>query len=115
MSFGGKIPSTIMDSFHKNNVQFYDFFKVDYVTRLNAIATAEGCIKEAIELSPYNLHGEKSLVFGYGNCGCVLANKLHKLCSDVTVCCRNSYQGACAISEGLKYININANKYYLTE
>jgi len=105
--FGGNISNDFIEFFFKNKIEFYDFFKVDYITRLNAIATAEGCIKEAIEMSPYNLHNASSLVLGYGNCGSVLAHKLSNLNSYVTIACRKPYQGACAISEGIKYINIS--------
>lgn len=36
------------------------------MVQANAIATAEGAICEAIKMSPYNLHGSKCLVLGYG-------------------------------------------------
>ena len=102
--FAGNIPFYLTNSFSEKNIKYYDFFKVDYVTRLNAIATAEGCIMEAIKSSKFNLHNNHSLVIGYGNCAQVLANKLKNLDSLVTITCRNSYQGACAISAGMKYL-----------
>ena len=111
--FSGNITKNYEDILTQHNIIFYDFFKSEQIARLNAIATAEGCIKEAISLSPYNLHGAKSLVLGYGNCGCVLANKLLHLSSDVTVCCRNPYQKACAITEGLKCISLNDIHNYI--
>ena len=113
--FTGNITTNHTKMFINNNITYYDFFKTDYVTRLNAIATAEGCIKEAIDLSPYNLHGSKCLVLGYGNCGQVLANKLSGLNCDVTVGCRNSYQGACALSEGHNYINLSKIHTYISD
>ena len=106
--FGGNIPTELINCFYKYRIKFYDFFKADYITRLNAIATAEGCIKEAISISPYNLHGSKSLVLGYGNCGNVLAFKLKNLDSKTTIACRNPYQGACAISVGINYIDLKS-------
>ena len=43
---------------------------------LNAIATAEGAICDAIGNSEINLHSSKALVLGFGRCGKILANKL---------------------------------------
>lgn len=105
--FGGCIPSSLQDSFLNNNICFYDYFKVDYINKLNAIATAEGSIYYAIGSSNINLHGSSSLVLGYGNCGSVLANKLNALGSNVTVACRSSYSCACALTNSLKYVHID--------
>lgn len=105
--FGGCIPDTLKNTFNNNHVQFYDYFKVNYVNKLNAIATAEGCIYHAIGNSKVNLHNNNSLVIGYGNCGSVLAHKLYGLGSKVTVACRNPYSNACAYTNSLNYVDIN--------
>lgn len=105
--FGGCIPISLKNTFNNNHIQFYDYFKVDYVNKLNAIATAEGSIYYAIGNSNINLHNNNSLVIGYGNCGSVLAHKLYGLGSNVTVACRNPYACACAFTNSLKYVDIN--------
>ena len=105
--FGGCIPNSLRDSFINNNICFYDYFKVDYINKLNAIATAEGSIYYAIGCSNINLHGSSSLVLGYGNCGSVLAHKLYSLGSKVTVACRKPYAQACAITNYLNYVHID--------
>ncbi|HAN10336.1 MAG TPA: dipicolinate synthase subunit DpsA [Clostridiales bacterium] len=55
---------------------------------LNAIATAEGAIKEAIEASDISLHGSEVLVLGFGRCAKVLADKLQGIRAKVSVTAR---------------------------
>jgi len=52
----------------------------------NAIATAEGAIMEACQLSPMNFYKNHSVVIGYGRCGSILADRLRGMYSLVTVC-----------------------------
>ena len=105
--FGGCIPNSLQDSFINHNICFYDYFKVDYINKLNAIATAEGSIYYAIGCSNINLHNSSSLVLGYGNCGRVLAHNLYGLGAKVTVVCRNPYTSASAFTNSLKYVHID--------
>lgn len=105
--FGGCISKEIQHLFNINHIEFYDYFKTDYVNKLNAIATAEGCIYYAIGNSNINLHNSNSLVIGYGNCGSVLAHKLLSLGSHVTVTTRSHFQKASAFTNSLNYIDIS--------
>jgi len=73
--------------------KIYGLHIIDYMDReelavLNAIPTAEGAIKIAMEEMPITIHGSKCLCLGYGRVGKVLANTLKGLGADVTVAVR---------------------------
>lgn len=86
--FGGAITPCIKLFCDVRSIQYVDFMKIEEVAILNAIATAEGTIAEAIRRSSINLSGSSCLVLGYGKCGSVLAAKLKGLDARVTVCAR---------------------------
>lgn len=65
-----------------------DYNRLDGYALLNAVPTAEGAIKIAIENTPFTLWGAKVLVIGYGRVGKVLADRLKGLGCDVTVSAR---------------------------
>lgn len=87
--FAGNIPSPITDICENKNIPFYDLMKNEKLTILNAIATAEGTLMEAIRNSNKNLHRSSCLILGYGRCGKVLARKLKALDANVTVTARS--------------------------
>ncbi|MGN0242730.1 MAG: dipicolinate synthase subunit DpsA [Lachnospiraceae bacterium] len=84
----GMIPKEMQEVFKCKKIPFYDLMKDEKITFANAIATAEGAIAKAITMSPENLQGSHSLVLGFGKCGKLLAQRLHALQSNVTVCAR---------------------------
>lgn len=106
--FGGCIEKEYKNLFDINHINYFDFFKSDYVNKLNAISTAEGSIYYAIGNSTINIHNSNSLVIGYGNCGSVLAHNLNHLGSHVTVTTRSYYQTACAQTNNISFINISS-------
>jgi dipicolinate synthase subunit A len=55
----------------------------------NAVPTAEGAIRIAMEELPCTLFGTETLVVGYGNCGSALAERLNGLGAVVTVSARS--------------------------
>ena len=85
----GNIPSLISDLCNPKGISTFDLMRDDKITILNAIATAEGTIMEAIASSKINLHGSKCLVIGYGRCAKVLAQKLKALDAQVTIAARS--------------------------
>lgn len=87
---GGNISGEVIDYCNKLGIGFFDLMKNDDIALLNAVATAEGAIAEAIIKSSGNLHQSKGLVLGYGRCGKVLSAKLHNLGMHVTVAARNN-------------------------
>lgn len=106
MLFGGLIPKEIRTLCDTKGIFCYDLMESDKVAVLNAIATAEGTIMEAIKSSEFNIHNSNCLVLGYGRCGKVLAAKLKGLDAKVTVAARNEDDLAYAYAAGFSIINI---------
>jgi len=99
---GGVIPYDLTEYCTNNEIPYFDFMKSEKITILNAIATAEGAIIEAIQNSEINLHDSNCLVLGYGRCAKVLAKKLKGLDARVTVAARSEEALAYAETDGLK-------------
>ncbi|HWT27567.1 MAG TPA: dipicolinate synthase subunit DpsA [Mobilitalea sp.] len=110
---GGNIPSPITDICNSRHIQYYDLMKNEKVTILNAIATAEGTIMEAIASSDRNLHGSNCLVLGYGRCAKVLAAKLQGMNARVTVAARSEEALAYANAAGCQVIRLDHMKCIL--
>jgi len=106
MLFGGMIPSDIIKVCDKKGVFCYDLMKSDKIAVLNAIATAEGAIMEAIRISDRNLHQSRCLVLGYGRCGKVIADKLKGLNANTTIAARNEDALAYASAAGFSTIKL---------
>lgn len=106
----GKIPTDILDICKKKEIICYDLLENETIAVLNAIATAEATIMEAIRNSDENLHGSNCLVLGYGRCGKVLASKLKGLDAKVTVAARNENSLVYAKVAGLSTIFLNEIK-----
>lgn len=99
--FGGVIPKEFIEQCRQREVPCHDFMEDEPLTILNAVATAEGAILEALKCQKTNIHGSKSLVVGYGRCGRVLAEKLKGLDAGVTVCSYSEVELACAGTFGM--------------
>jgi dipicolinate synthase subunit A len=104
--FGGQIPSSITKACGAKGTYYYDLMKDERITILNAIATAEGTIMEAIAGSDRNLHASKCLVLGYGRCAKVLAAKLKSLDAHVLVAARSEDALAFAQALGLSTVTL---------
>ena len=104
--FAGSIPPALMQVCREKEVACYDLMKNERVTVLNAIATAEGAIVEAITRSDINLHGSKCLVLGYGRCAKVLAAKLKALDAKVLIAARSPEAIANAEAAGLAAVTL---------
>lgn len=103
---GGNIPAEVVETLSKKHVPCLDVMKNDDIALLNAIATAEGAIAEAVFKSRVNLHQSRILVLGYGRCGKVLALKLHAMGAKVTVYARKKSSLVEAYTNCLNTINI---------
>lgn len=106
MLIGGLIPPDIRKLCDEKGVFCYDLMDSDKIAIMNAIATAEGTIMEAIKSSDFNLHKSNCLVLGYGRCGKVLAAKLKGLDANVTVAARSDDDLAYAQAAGFSVIHI---------
>lgn len=82
-----------------------DYNKLDSYALLNAVPTAEGAIKIAIENTPFTLWKSKVLVIGNGRVGKILSHRLKGMGCDVTVSARKSSDEALIKALGFRYIN----------
>jgi len=90
--FGGNIPSSVRERCDSLSIPCHDFMQMEDVAWKNAVATAEGAVAEAIALSPRNLYRSRCLVFGYGRCASILADRLKGMGASVTVAGRDASQ-----------------------
>lgn len=84
-----------------------DYNGLDSYALLNAVPTAEGAIKLAIENTPFTLWGAKTLVIGYGRVGKILANRLKALGCVVTVSARKPADFGLLSALGIDAIHTN--------
>lgn len=105
---GGVIPPALAAFCAQNGIACHDLMRSDRVAILNAIATAEGAIFEAIQASDINLHGSSCLVLGYGRCGRILAEKLKGLAVRVAVAARSEEALAFTEAAGLRPVPLSA-------
>lgn len=79
----GQFKQDMYETAKENNIKLIDMLKREDLSVLNAVSTAEGTIKIAIEETPKNLHGSNILVLGFGRIGKVLSNMLKGLGANV--------------------------------
>lgn len=79
----GSIKPDIYEIASEKNIKVIDILKREELAVLNAVSTAEGTIKIAIEETPRNLHGSNILVLGFGRIGKILSNMLKGLGANV--------------------------------
>jgi len=111
---GGNIPNSVKLSCVTRSIPYFDLMSKETITILNAIATAEGAIMEAILNSQSNLHGSKCLILGYGRCGKILAQKLKGLDASVTIAARSKEALAYASAYGLQVMPMEEMKNTLS-
>ena len=73
-----------------------DYFEREELALRNAIPTAEGAIRIAMEALPVTLHGTRVLILGFGRLGMALGPRLCGLGAQVTVAARRQEQRAMA-------------------
>ena len=82
-----------------------DYGQLDSYSLLNAVPTAEGAVKLAIENTDFTLFESRVLVTGYGRCGRVLSGTLKSLGAYVTVSARKESDFAAARIQGFNTVN----------
>ncbi len=80
----GSIKSEVYNIANDNNIKIFDILKREELSVLNAVSTAEGAIKIAIEETPKNLHGTNILVLGFGRIGKILSHMLEGIGAKVS-------------------------------
>ena len=104
---GGILPPALVRFCAQNEIACFDLMQNERVAILNAIATAEGAIMEAIGAGAINLHGSDCLVTGFGRCGKILADRLRGLHARVTVAARSGEALAYAQASGLRPVSLS--------
>ncbi|WP_276929208.1 dipicolinate synthase subunit DpsA [Herbinix luporum] len=113
MLIGGVIPQDLEDLCENKGIFCYDLMRSDKIAIMNAIATAEGTILEAIKNSDRNIHNSNCLILGYGRCGKVLADKLKGLDAKVTIAARREASLAYAQAAGFNTVLLDDIKSVL--
>ncbi len=103
----GMIPDAFREALTCMGISQYDFMKDDTIASANAVATAEGAVAKAIEMSVGTIQNSRSLIIGYGKCGKVLAQTVRALHSRVTVCARKENVRAEAAAYGFSVIDFD--------
>lgn len=112
----GAIKQDIYEVASEKKINVIDILKREELAVLNAVSTAEGTIKIAIEETPKNLHGSNILVLGFGRVGKILSNMLKGLGAKVACEARKNSDLAWIKAYGYEPIPIanlkeNLNKF----
>ena len=113
--FSGGIAKSIRRLLEVNNVEYYDLMDRDDVAIKNAIPTAEGAIKVAMEKLDKTIYGLNVLVLGFGRVGKVLADRLQKLGANVYCEARKEKDLAEIYSMGYNGVSLNKLDSYLNK
>lgn len=89
-----------------NNIKLIDVMKLEELTVLNAIPTAEGAIQIAMEKSNITLHNSNCLILGFGRIGKILAKMLNGIGAKVYCEARKEHDIAWIESYGYNAINL---------
>ena len=100
----GVIKPELLQLAGKYNIYVIDMLKREELLIKNAIPTAEGAIKIAIEETDITLHGNQMMVIGYGRIGKVLSGMLRGIGAKVLAVVNSDKAAALAESSGHKAI-----------
>ena len=112
----GGIKQDIYEVCSQKDIKVIDILKREELAVLNAISTAEGTIKIAIEETSKTLHGSNVLIMGFGRIGKILSNMLKGLGANVSCEARKNSDLAWIKAYGYKPIPLsdlkeNLNKF----
>jgi len=104
----GVIKPDLLQLASKYNIYVIDMLKREALLIKNAIPTAEGAIKIAIEETDITLHGNQMMVIGYGRIGKVLCAMLRGIGAKVLAVVNSDEAAALAESSGHKVVYFEA-------
>ncbi len=112
----GKVDERLRALAQLSGADVIDYMKREELAVLNAIPTAEGAIKIAMDELPVTLHGSRCLVTGFGRVGKILCNTLKGLGVEVTAAAGKKSDLAYIGAYGYKGVDIgdplkNSEKY----
>lgn len=100
--FGGKISDEVRDFFSERSIDCIDYLKREETAIKNAVPTAEGAIKIAMEELPTTVYGSKILLIGMGRIAKAMIRPLLGLGAEVTAAARKVSDRAWAEVFGCK-------------
>jgi dipicolinate synthase subunit A len=103
----GYVKPDVMGMAAKYGIHLIDMLKREELLVANAIPTAEGAIKIAIEETDITLHGNQMMIIGYGRIGKILGSMLRGMGAKVTAVVNKSDAAAQAHSSGHEVIYVN--------
>lgn len=104
--FAGMMSNSWKSNFFKKGIRVFDYFEREELVVNNAIPTAQGVIKIAIDNLEITLHSSSFAITGYGRTAKVLARILKAMGANVTVAARKCSDLAWARSEGFEGVHI---------
>lgn len=103
----GRIISLFLEDVNKHDFLAVDYYEKEEFIMKNALLTAEGAVKIALEESGEVIFGKKCLVVGYGRIGKMLSKLLKNMGARVTVSARSEKDIITAKLSGLEALNIS--------
>ena len=111
--FTGAIHKNIKEGLEATNVKYYDLMDYDDLAILNAIPTAEGAIKVAIEKTDITICNSNVLVLGFGRIGKILSKMLSGIGANVYCEARKEKDLAQIKAMGYNDVDLNNLEDYL--
>lgn len=90
----GKVSPWLRAVAQEHGLRLEDYFAREELALMNAVPTAEGTIRIAMEALPITIHGARILIVGFGRLGQALGPRLRSLGAHVCVVTRKSEQRA---------------------
>ena len=90
--FGGRFPAELLAALGKINAGAVNYLEDEIFNVRNAVPTAEGALKIAIEETSRTICGSRAAVVGFGRIGKVMAKMLRDMGAEVTVIARSPGQ-----------------------
>ena len=97
----GKVPPCVYNLAQTLGILVTDYYTDEFEV-LNAVPSAEGALKIALERTPFTICGSNCLVLGYGRIGKILCKMLSGIGADVTASARRPEVLAMIKSLGFK-------------
>ena len=90
--FGGRFPEELVKKLENKKVKTVNYLNDEVFNVRNAVPTAEGALKIAIEETSGTVFGSRAAVVGFGRIGRVLSRLLCAMGAEVTVIARDQEQ-----------------------
>lgn len=105
--YTGSVNEIVKEKLIENNINFIDLINFEEFSVLNAIATSEGAIKKAIELTDVTLNSSNILILGFGRIGRILAHQLSSFGANIYCEARKNKDIAIIKSIGYNVVELN--------